>query len=218
MALEFFWHHVCDVEVSACADFVFIQAIFDSMFYLTGNKMKLRCSLACAAIAGAIGLPSAAFAVDGMVVFNGNITAQTCTISGNGGGSSFTVPLPTVSTSALSNDGSAAGGRPFDITLTNGSPDSGTASTYFEPGVDVNPATGRLRNNQGSASNVEVRLRNEDRSIIQLGAAQSAQNSQWATIAGGTATLNYLAEYVATGGPASAGSVSATAFYSIAYQ
>ncbi|MGF6665823.1 major type 1 subunit fimbrin (pilin) [Paraburkholderia atlantica] len=180
--------------------------------------MKLTPSLACAAVVAAIGMPSAAFAVDGMIVIKGDITAQTCTISGNGGGYSFVVTLPSVSTSALSNSGAVAGSTPFNIKLSNCSPDSGTASTYFEPNADVNVATGRLLNKRGSASNVEVRLRNEDNSVIQLGAAQGAQNSQSATITDGRATLNYFAEYVATDGPASAGSVSTTALYSIAYQ
>ncbi|WP_233848554.1 fimbrial protein [Paraburkholderia sp. HD33-4] len=180
--------------------------------------MKLAPSLACAAVAAAIGMPCAAFAADGMIVFNGNITAQTCTISGDGGNKSFVVTLPSVSSSELSTSGAVAGNTPFNITLTNCSPDSGTASTYFEPNTDVNVTTGRLQNNRGSASNVEVRLRNKDRSIIQLGVAQSGQNSQSATITDGSATLDYFAEYVATDGPASAGSVRTSAFYSIAYQ
>ncbi|NML29904.1 fimbrial protein [Paraburkholderia antibiotica] len=180
--------------------------------------MKLTRSLAFAAIAAAVGFPAASYAADGTITFNGNITAQTCTISGNGGGPNFTVTLPTVSTSALSADGSTAGRTPFNIALTNCSPDSGTALTYFEPGATVDTATGRLLNATGSASNVEIGLLNQDYSSIQLGAAQTSQNSQSATISGGAATLDYFAQYVATGGAAGAGSVNTTTLYSIVYQ
>jgi major type 1 subunit fimbrin (pilin) len=180
--------------------------------------MKFTRSLAYAALAVAIGIPSAAFAADGTITFNGNITAQTCTISGNGGGPSFTVTLPTVSTSALPTAGSIAGRTPFNIALSNCSPDSGSASTYFEPGATIDMATGRLQNTSGTATNVEVGLLNKDFSTIVLGAAQTSQNSQSAAISGGNATLNYFAQYVATNGAAGAGSVNTSTLYSIIYQ
>ncbi|HEX3379203.1 MAG TPA: fimbrial protein [Paraburkholderia sp.] len=180
--------------------------------------MKFTRSLAFAAIATAVGIPTASFAADGTITFNGTITPQTCTISGEGAGPNFTVTLPTVSTSALAIDGTPAGGTPFTIALTNCSPDSGTAQTYFEPGPTVDTATGRLRNATGTASNVEVGLLNDDYSLIHLGAAQTSQNSKSAAISGGSALLKYIAQYVATGGAAGAGSVNTTTLYSIVYQ
>ncbi|PRE84487.1 fimbrial protein, partial [Burkholderia gladioli] len=59
------------------------------------------------------------FAADGTITFMGNVTAQTCTINGNGSGSkNFTVTLPTVSASSLATAGATAGATPFNIALT----------------------------------------------------------------------------------------------------
>ena len=62
-----------------------------------------------------------ASAADGTITFNGDITAQTCTIDGAGSGANdFLVTLPTVSTSALAADGVSAGRKTFSIALTRG--------------------------------------------------------------------------------------------------
>ncbi|AXF21790.1 fimbrial protein [Burkholderia pyrrocinia] len=170
------------------------------------------------ATAGLATIASSAHAADGTITFKGEITGQTCTISGDGGGKDFTVTLPTVSTSSLSTAGTTAGRKPFRIALTNCSPNSGNASVYFEPGTTVNAETGQLKNVTGTASNVEVGLLNKDSSNIKLGAAQAQQNSQVVPISGGSATLDYFAQYVATGGAATAGTVATSVLYSIAYQ
>ncbi|VWD34792.1 fimbrial protein [Burkholderia lata] len=170
------------------------------------------------AAAGLVAAASAAHAADGTITITGEITAQTCTISGDGGGKDFTVTLPTVSTSALSAPGSTAGRKPFRIALSNCSPNSGNASVYFEPGTTVNPQTGQLFNATGDARNVEVGLLNKDGSNIKLGVAQAGQNSQTVPIAGGAATLDYYAQYVATGGAAGAGTVGTSVMYSVSYQ
>ncbi|RQT12205.1 fimbrial protein [Burkholderia contaminans] len=170
------------------------------------------------ATAGLIAAANSAHAADGTITITGEITAQTCTISGDGGGKDFTVMLPTVSTSALSSSGTTAGRKPFKIALSNCSPNSGNVSVYFEPGTTVNAATGQLRNATGSATNVEVGLLNKDGSNIKLGAALAQQNSQIVAISGGAATLDYSAQYVATGGAATAGTVGTSVLYSLAYQ
>ncbi|QVN11965.1 fimbrial protein [Burkholderia sp. LAS2] len=170
------------------------------------------------ASAGLLAAASSAHAADGTITITGEITAQTCTISGDGGGKDFTVTLPNVSTSALSVAGSTAGRKPFRIALSNCSPNSGNASVYFEPGTTVNAQTGQLFNATGDAKNVEVGLLNKDGSNIKLGAAQAQQNSQTVPIAGGAATLDYFAQYVATGGAATAGKVGTSVMYSVSYQ
>ncbi|VWC49638.1 fimbrial protein [Burkholderia aenigmatica] len=170
------------------------------------------------ATAGLLAVASSAQAADGTITIKGDITAQTCNISGDGGGKDFTVTLPDVSTSALSTAGSTAGRKPFRINLSNCSPNSGNASVYFEPGTTVNAQTGKLFNATGDAPNVEVGLLNKDGSNINLGKAQGGQNSQTVGIAGGSAELNYYAEYVATGGAAGAGSVNTSVMYSVSYE
>jgi len=182
------------------------------------NIKKHSMAIIAATAAAAAFVPSASQAADGTITFSGTITSQTCTISGNGQGPNFTVTLPTVSESALASSGAVAGRTPFTIALTNCDPDSGPVATYFEPGVTVNPSTGQLLNATGSATNVEVGLLNSDTSQIMLGQAIASQNSRPTTIASGSASLNYFAQYVAVNGGSTAGSVDTTVMYSMAYQ
>jgi major type 1 subunit fimbrin (pilin) len=170
--------------------------------------------------------PSHAF--DGTITITGQVTAQTCTISGNGGGSSFTVTLPKVSTTSLSTSGATAGTTPFTISLTNCSPNSGAVSTDFEAGPTLDAATGNLTNQAtatttgsgtaavttNAATNVEIGLLNYDSSAVTVG---SAAPSKSVPITTGSATLKYFARYVATGA-VTAGPVSTTVTYSLVYQ
>jgi major type 1 subunit fimbrin (pilin) len=160
-----------------------------------------------------------AFAADGTITINGQVTAQTCTINGNGSGSNnFTVTLPTVSTSALATAGQKAGATPFNIALTACTPASGNVHTYFEPGPTVDTSTGNLIVTTGGAQNVEIGLANGDFSAIALGAADASQNSQAVAIStGGTATLPYYAQYIATGA-ATAGAANSSVMYTLVYQ
>ncbi|MEM5388439.1 fimbrial protein [Paraburkholderia phymatum] len=181
-------------------------------------KVKKSGLLIAMAIAAGAALPTASFAYDGTITFSGNITATTCQISGNGQGSNFTVSLPTVSVSSLPKDTDWAMRTPFTIALTNCTPASGSAGVYFEPGATVDTTTGQLINATGTATNVEVGLLNGDTSKINLGQGATTQNVKVASIASGSATLSYIAEYVAKGGAAGAGSVQTTSQYTIIYQ
>jgi len=183
----------------------------------------LAASLTCAAIS------PAAFAFDGTISFTGSVTGQTCTISGNGGGNNFTVALPTVSASTLATAGNTAGRTPFNIQLTGCTPNTGNVAVYYEPGATVDATTGRLVNTATTtagtettpattaATNVQLGLLNADLTNIALGSTFATQNSQQVAINAGTATLQYYAQYVATGGAATAGDVTSTATYSIVY-
>lgn len=174
-----------------------------------------------AAIA-AIALSSSAFASDGTITFTGQVTAQTCAISGNGGTSNFTVALPTVSAGSLGVAGSTAGRTPFTIALSGCTPNTGTVHTFFEAGSTTDSASGRLNltpaaAGSANASNVQIQLLNSDASGIAAGFADASQNSQTASISGGAATLNYSAQYYATG-TATAGSANSRVTYTMAYQ
>src|ERR1700754_383260 len=158
-----------------------------------------------------------ASAADGTITFNGQVTAQTCTISGNGGTNNFTVTLPTVSTSSLTAAGQTSGRTPFNIALTNCTPASGNVHTYFEPGPTFDTNTGNLIVATGGAKNVELGLLNSDFSNIVAGAADASQNSKSASIDSGKATLNYYVQYVATGA-ASAGAANSSIMYTMSYQ
>lgn len=180
-------------------------------------KLSIR-SMVTATLSLAAMLSSTAQAADGTITINGEITAQTCQISGNGGGKDFTVTLPTVSTSALPTAGATAGRTPFNISLSNCSPNSGNVAVYFEPGANVDSRTGHLKNTAASgAEYVQVGLLNADHSDINLGAGDGAQNMQFVALDAGKATLNYFAQYVATDA-ATAGTVTTNTLYSIVYQ
>lgn len=180
------------------------------------SKTKL---ISAAVLASAAIAPQFAFAADGTITFTGLVTAQTCTINGNGSASNnFTVALPTVPASALAVVGQPAGTSPFNIALTGCTPASGNVHTFFEPGPTVNTATGNLIVAAGGAVNVEIRLKNGDASLIKLGAADASQNSKSVAIAAdGTATLPYFAEYVGTGA-VTAGAANSSVMYTLIYQ
>lgn len=159
-------------------------------------------------------LPLESNAADGEVLIIGEITANTCDITtGNAG--LHTVALPTVMARTLNADGKTAGRTPFNVQLDNCSPDSGNVALYFEPGVNTDMAVGRLKNT-GTAANVQVSLLNESMELIELDQPFSGQNSQTVPIVTGSATLNYFAEYYATGA-AGAGTVDTSTSFSIVY-
>ncbi|RQQ05919.1 type 1 fimbrial protein [Burkholderia stagnalis] len=171
-----------------------------------------------AAFAVMAGIPAMAQAVDGTITFTGAVTAQTCTINGNGAGSKdFTVALPSVSTSALSAAGQTAGQTPFSIALTKCSSPTGSVHTFFEPGATTDLTTGNLIVATGGATNVQIGLANADLSPIKAGAADASQNSKSVSIVDNAATLQYYARYVATGA-ATAGAANSSVMYSLVYQ
>ena len=165
---------------------------------------------------------STAFAADGTITINGQVTDNTCTVN-TVQGKDFTVTLPTVSKQVLAAAGDTAGRTPFTINLTGCTAGSKVA-TYFEPGATVDFNTGRLNNASGTAKNVQVQLLGSDNTAIKVLAGSGSgldfaqTNSQWVdVVAGGSADLNYYAEYYATG-TSEAGSVATTVKYTIIYQ
>jgi major type 1 subunit fimbrin (pilin) len=172
-------------------------------------KKTILASLLTVAVLG----PLPAFASDGTITFTGAVTAQTCTI--NGGAPSFTKALPKVSSANLTS-GKKAGQTNFSIALTACTPKSGSARVFFEAGPNVNAATGRLKNT--SVTNVEIGLANADGTDITIGAPSGLQGTDYVKISdAGDATLNYLAQYVATGA-AGTGDVKTSVTYSVEYQ
>lgn len=162
---------------------------------------------------------SSAFAADGTITINGQVTAKTCTIN-TVKGKDFTVTLPTVSQSVLAAAGDTAGRTPFTINLT-GCTAASKVATYFEPGATVDFNTGRLNNASGTATNVQVQLlgsSNEVIPVLAAGAGGVQANSQLVTVSStGAADLNYYAQYYATGA-STPGNVATSVKYTIIYQ
>jgi len=123
-----------------------------------------------------------------------------------------------VTLTALSAPGQGAGRTPFDIRLSNCTPDTGRVMTYFEPGPTVNPLTGRLRNDGGAnqATEVEVGLLNASHQAMDVSKGAGDQNSQIVELVAGNARLDYFAEYVAVGA-VTPGKVQTRILYSIVH-
>lgn len=176
--------------------------------------------LAALIVAGTAMGAQFAHAADGTITFNGKITAQTCTINGNGTGAhDFTVQLPAVSASTLSGVGKVAGQTPFNIALTNCTPTTGNVHTFFEAGPTTDTTTGNLILDAGGAQNVQIRLLNGGTAStpIKAGFTDVAQGSNAVPLSNGAATLWYYAQYYATG-QATAGAANSSVMYSIAYE
>jgi major type 1 subunit fimbrin (pilin) len=176
------------------------------------KKIALIAALSVAAI-------SQANAADGTITINGEVTDKTCDIV-TPQGKDFTVTLPTVSKQTLAAKGEVAGRTPFAINLSNCS--EGKVATYFEPGSTVDFASGRLNNQAtGGATNVQIQLLGENNQflpVLAAGANGAQSNSQWVDVVdGGSADLNYYAEYYATDA-ATAGKVTTSVQYTIIYQ
>ena len=155
-----------------------------------------------------------ALASDGTINFIGEISAQTCTI--NGGSSSLTVVMPTVSASALP-VGTTSGHTVFSIQLTDCDLATGNVHTFFESGPAVDTVSGRLNNISGNATGVQIVLKNQDDTDIKVGFADNAQNSQSFAITANAATLLYTAAYYASG-TVGAGTVGSNVTYSLVYE
>ncbi|HIE5945918.1 TPA: fimbrial protein [Burkholderia cepacia] len=154
----------------------------------------------------------------GVLTINGELTSQSCKISGNGQGGNFTVTLPKTSAANLAAAGSVTGSTSFNIALTDCTPNSGKVHTFWQPGVNT-LSNGTLKNN-GTAKNVEVQLQDFNGGspgVIDVSKADGAQNSQSVSIDKGAARLNYAAQYISTEGSAAAGTVTTSVTYSMAY-
>lgn len=148
------------------------------------------------------------------------VTTPSCTLTA--GSQNIAVVLPGVPASSLSTAGQVGGRTSFSIAVT-GCPSSVNSITTYFYGANVDTTTGNLIN-KGTATNVEVQILNGSGgsaaalSAINLARAQAtAQNSSVFNVSNGNATLNYYAQYIASGGASTAGSVSTSVTFTIAY-
>lgn len=159
--------------------------------------------------------------------FTGKITDVSCTATvSNGTGADIT--LPVVAKNDLKASGDTAGNTPFTINLSTcsqaGAPIAGTlpkASIYFEPGQNVNSATGRLINSGhgvDDAKFVELEILDGGTSgtPIKLGTSEQLVNMTQTQLKAGTTQLNYAVRYYATG-VATAGAVKSSVVYDVSY-
>lgn len=172
----------------------------------------MKKSIVASVAALGFGLGTVALAADGTITITGHVSDKTCTVS-QGGGNKL-VPLSNISKAALP-AGVTAGMTPFTLEF------SGCTATkvraHFEPGGNVDAATGDLKNIEAGGSNVQVRILNDAKQPIDL--RDNSNNSQKVDTEEGVATLRYHAAYKAPAGEAAtAGAVKTTVEYSMDYE
>ena len=194
------------------------------------NKTLLAIVMAAVGIAGVAS--QQAIASDGQLNFTGLVSDISCSVTGgigtDGGVKNISVPLDTVSEAALTTNGMTAGDHPFTLIIggagQTGCTDGSKVSVHFDANIIpagfasamVDPVSGNLKNQTGAgyATNVQVGLVNPNGWPMNFSTSDGVPE---ATIENGTATLNYVARYVATGGAATAGDVKTAVIYSLVY-
>ncbi|NMZ32846.1 fimbrial protein [Pseudomonas proteolytica] len=160
-------------------------------------------------------------ASDGTINFAGELVAQTCTITIDGGPSPQTKNLPKVSTSLLTTPGQVAGATSFLIGLTGCASTPNSVTTFYEAGGTVDPITGRMRNTAaGGADEVELQLLDGGPTAapILIGSdTQTTTNTRYTIDASGAVTMPYAVQYYATG-TTTPGIVESQVTFSIDYQ
>lgn len=149
-----------------------------------------------------------------MNFYSGGVTftASTCKVST--GSQNLTVTLPPVQASTLTSAGPAAGTTAFSINLTGCTRNLGVSATlntnnpYTSAGI-IAPTTG-----SGYANNVGIRLLQSDGTTpVTFGTPFSVGNTSGANF-----TFNLYAQYYWIANPVTAGTVLATATYTLTYQ
>jgi major type 1 subunit fimbrin (pilin) len=167
--------------------------------------------------AGLLGA-SGAFAADGTITIQGQVTDASCAIAVDGGTGDSTITLPAVSKSALAVPGDTAGAKSFTMQLS-GCPATGSVRAAFSP-LNVDPATGYLQNTAtvSPATNVQVQVLDGTVTPIDLRDNTGNEYVPFVDQGGaGVADLNYAVRYVSTG-VATAGQVDTQLVYTLDYQ
>jgi major type 1 subunit fimbrin (pilin) len=188
--------------------------------------MKSLLSTLALISAGVFGVVSInAQAADGILAVRGVVADTTCSINGVESGSQANImtTLPIVPVGSLSTAGDVAGtSKMGDIQMVlSGCAGIATkAVARFENGPTIDQTNGYLKNVflGDGAKNVEIRLLNDQLQPIDIRNNTNndiAQNGK--PIVGGSAILNYYAQYIATG-KAEAGPITSSVEYTMQYQ
>ncbi|MFC0226151.1 fimbrial protein [Serratia aquatilis] len=180
------------------------------------KKLTLIASLVAAC--GFTGLTQAAST--GTITFNGELTANTCEVIVDGQGANANVALPAIGTNQLTTAAQTAGRTGFNMALKNCIGTLKTASAFFEAGATVDQVSGRLKNMTGTATNVDLQLRDGSsaaETVIAAGSQSQRTSTTYVNVESGTANLPYFVEYYANG-PTTAGTVISSVVYSIQYK
>ncbi len=140
---------------------------------------------------------------------NVKFVAPTCTVATP----NIAVTLPTVSTRSLTSTGAVSGATAFTIGLTCSAAASGqTMAIEIDASRAVPPGTTGVLTSTGSAGNVGVQLIDSSFKAVSLGTPVTV-----GTTPTGAYNLTYYAQYYALANSTTAGTVSATATFTISY-
>ncbi|NPT53361.1 fimbrial protein [Paraburkholderia elongata] len=170
------------------------------------------------AAGGLLGCASfGAYAADGAINVSGSLVDTTCSINGIAAGTqanpSFSLPPATLG--ALKSAGAVAGLTPVTLQLSNCGGVATRAVASFDAGAWVT-ANGTLINRE--ASNIFVQLLNAKMQPINVKTNANNQIADGAAITGGTATLQYYAQYYSNGSNLVPGAVTVTTQFTMQYQ
>lgn len=170
-------------------------------------------------LASLICLPFACLAdSDNTIRFQGEVTAQTCSVTVNGASANPVVLLPSVPAEALKASGTRAGLTKFTIALTGCTAPSGSQQSVGTVFVATQPtANGRI-SNTGSAGDVSLELVDPSTPSTPLDMT-GTKPSPGLVIKDGAkdASYDFGVQYYSEG-VATAGSVLGSVQYAVAYQ
>ncbi|MFJ2987906.1 fimbrial protein [Collimonas sp. NPDC087041] len=164
---------------------------------------------------------NAVLAADGTITFTGSISSKTCQINGSAPGSGshdIDKELPSISADSLATPGRTDGSTGFHIDIgatgDSGCPDGTRTQISFDPlSPLINPVTGNLKNT-GTATNVEVQIFDLNGGYSQMHLFNNPVSRE-VVVVGNKARLDFTAQYIATGGPVTGGSVITSVLYSV---
>ncbi|MBL5885721.1 fimbrial protein [Lelliottia amnigena] len=166
--------------------------------------------IVAALIAGA--LSSSAFAADGKIDFVGAITDDACTVTNNMT-NPLIVTLGTVASSAFTTGNLSAAPTEFKINLTNCPASITSAQVKFDGTADANDNTIlQLTQETGVVTNVGIQLMDKSNAVVPLYTASTAYD-----LTAGTNDLKFVARYLATSLPVTAGPANSTSNFTIVY-
>jgi major type 1 subunit fimbrin (pilin) len=182
-------------------------------------KNKFLAMTIAALMAGAVAPAALAFGPSasgttvsgGTINFEGQVVDAACSVSADS--VNQTVTLGQVRTAKLSKSGDASGQKTaFNINLEDCDTTVSTNAAVTFTGQQDSATAGALANSGGTATNVALQLYGPDGKSLSIGTESAS-----VTLLDGDNALPFSVDYIASGGAATAGSVSTTATFSLHY-
>lgn len=157
-------------------------------------------------------LSAAAFADDGKINFVGAITDDACTVV-NSMSNPLTVTLGTVSSKSFTTGSLTAAPTKFTIALKGCPAAMTSAKVKFDGTANANDNTIlALTQETGVATNVGIQLMDKSQAVVPLYTASTAY-----ALTTGDNNLDFVARYLATSLPVTAGPANSTSNFTIIY-